>query len=71
MRHEFTTFHCNSSGAFRLAGPPPANSNSWARMLKWFAANDKAVQAETDQYCKQYGKLTRKRLACVSCGAGV
>jgi hypothetical protein len=28
-------------------------------MLKWFAANDKAVQAETDQHCKQYGRVTR------------
>jgi hypothetical protein len=42
-----------------------------ARRLKWFAANDKAVQAETDQYCKQYGKLTRKRFVWVSCAAGV
>jgi hypothetical protein len=30
-----------------------------ARMLKWFASNADAVQAEADRHCKQFGKLAR------------
>jgi hypothetical protein len=59
MHHKSRTCRCNSTGAFRIAVSPPASNNSKARTLKWFAANDDAVQDETDQHRKQYGKLTR------------
>jgi starvation-inducible outer membrane lipoprotein len=38
---------------------PPTQSNARARVLKWFATNANAVQAEADRHCKQYGKLAR------------
>jgi hypothetical protein len=39
--------------------PPPPRSNARARVLRWFATNANAVQAEADRDCKQYGKLAR------------
>jgi hypothetical protein len=41
------------------AASPPANGNARGRVLKWFATNANAVQAEADRHCKQYGKLAR------------
>jgi hypothetical protein len=41
------------------ASSPPPPGNTSARVLKWFAANANAVQAEADRHCKQYGKSAR------------
>jgi starvation-inducible outer membrane lipoprotein len=41
------------------AASPAPQSNARARVLKWFATNANAVQAEADRHCKQYGKLAR------------
>ena len=38
---------------------PPAPGNAKAGVLRWFAANAQAVQAEADRYCEQYGKAAR------------
>jgi hypothetical protein len=62
-------------GFCATATPPPNKANlktaaataavtnfieaSPARVLKWFATNANAVQAEADRHCKQYGKLAR------------
>jgi starvation-inducible outer membrane lipoprotein len=37
------------------ASPPQVNPS--ARVLKWFATNATAVQAEADRHCQQYGKV--------------
>jgi len=39
--------------------PPRQQASPKARMLKWFANNAHAVQAEADRHCKQFRKLAR------------
>ena len=41
------------------AASPPPPGNAKARVLRWFAANAQAVQAEADRYCKQHGRAAR------------
>jgi hypothetical protein len=52
------------------AASPPAPGNNKAGVLRWFAANAQAVQAESDRHCKPYGKaarITEMRTAAGEC----